>query len=108
MVKRKKHQFHCNNCNSECMIYKKGKAHRVLVCPQCGVLATNPFSLGGLAKGIVKNTPVIGTAYSLAEESGLLGGSSPTKEKPKSEKHIYDSLDKPNKNERYVKMALGG
>ncbi len=28
----------------ECTIYKKGKGHRVLVCPSCGVLATNPIS----------------------------------------------------------------
>lgn len=30
------------------MIYKKGKNHRVLVCPRCGVLATN----GLLSKAI--------------------------------------------------------
>ncbi len=39
--KRAKHQFHCEKCQNECMIYKKGKNHRVLVCPHCGVLATN-------------------------------------------------------------------
>lgn len=26
------------------MIYKQGRKHKVLVCPVCGVLATNPIS----------------------------------------------------------------
>lgn len=50
MVKRKKHSFHCQKCGSECTIYKKGKAHRVLVCPECGVIATNPTVLGKVLK----------------------------------------------------------
>lgn len=48
---RKKANFHCDKCHSACTIYKKGRKHRVLVCPHCGVLATNPFSLSGLATG---------------------------------------------------------
>ena len=50
MAKRIKRQFHCEKCGSGCNIYKKGKNHRVLVCPTCGVLATNPLSLKGIAK----------------------------------------------------------
>ncbi len=46
----KKRQFHCQNCASACEIYKKGKAHRVLVCPSCGVIASNPQVLGKIAK----------------------------------------------------------
>lgn len=41
-MKRRKHQFHCTRCGSGCEIYKKGKGHRVLICPKCGILATNP------------------------------------------------------------------
>ena len=48
MAKRK--SFCCQRCGLPCTIYKKGKGHRVLVCPTCGVLATNPISLD---KGIV-------------------------------------------------------
>jgi len=46
----KKTQFHCNYCESPCEIYKKGKKHKVLVCPQCGVLATNPSVVGKVVK----------------------------------------------------------
>jgi len=51
MKRSKKRQFHCERCASPCEIYKKGKNHRVLVCPRCGVLATNPFSFGKALKG---------------------------------------------------------
>jgi len=49
---KKKHAFHCEKCDSECMIYRKGRAHRVLVCPKCGVLATN-----GKFKDTLKGSP---------------------------------------------------
>jgi len=42
---RKKRQFHCHECGSPTEIYKKGRGHRVLVCPRCGILATNPLPL---------------------------------------------------------------
>jgi len=44
MAKRKR-QFHCEACGQPCEIYRKGKKHRVLVCPACGVIATNPLPL---------------------------------------------------------------
>lgn len=75
----KTHAFHCSKCNSECTIYKKGKKHRVLVCPLCGVLATNPFSaggaLGGAATGATLGSvvPGIGTGVG-AVAGGLIGG----------------------------------
>ncbi len=63
---RKKHQFHCNLCHSACEIYKKGRKHRVLVCPHCGVLATNP-GLGALIGGAVGSIiPGAGTAAGAA------------------------------------------
>lgn len=66
MAKRAKRQFHCERCGNPCEIYKKGKKHRVLVCPQCGVLATNPFSFGkslkGAFRGAVGSIPVVGGA----------------------------------------------
>jgi len=67
MVKRAKHNFHCEKCASECTIYKKGKNHRVLVCPKCGVLATNPFSLGKAIGGIAKTVPFLGQAVGALE-----------------------------------------
>ena len=120
---RKKHPFHCEKCNAECMIYKKGRAHRVFVCPNCGVLATNgKLNLGRAGSGatlgatIGSVVPGLGTAVGGAvggvagAVSGLfdkgdkanVGGASP------KQKIITDSLDKANKGERYVKLALGG
>jgi len=49
-MKQRKHQFHCQFCGLPCDIYKRGKSHRVLVCPKCGVLATNPGTLGKVLK----------------------------------------------------------
>lgn len=60
-MRKQKHTFYCENCQSPCIIYKKGRNHRVLVCPNCGVLATNGMfsSVAGLvgqtAKSKVKN-----------------------------------------------------
>jgi transcription elongation factor Elf1 len=42
---KKKRTFHCNDCGTPCTVYKKGKGHRILVCPKCGVLASNPLPL---------------------------------------------------------------
>lgn len=53
---KKKPSFHCQACGNPCTIYKKGKGHRVLVCPKCGVLATNPTAisrkLGNIIAGL--------------------------------------------------------
>ena len=77
---KRRRQFHCERCGSPCEIYKKGKAHRVLVCPHCGVLATNPISrratgaLSGAATGAALGSvvPVIGTGVG-AVGGGLIG-----------------------------------
>jgi len=70
----KKHPFMCQKCNSECKIYSKGKKHRVFVCPQCGVLATNPFSfkrsLEGAAVGAAAGAPFAG----IGAAPGAIGG----------------------------------
>lgn len=106
-MRTKKRVFHCSKCDSPCEIYKKGKGHRVLVCPQCGIIASNPLPLivgAGMAlakSGLAKKA--------IGAVSGLVGGkneSSP--QSPSRQVIISDSLDKPNKGERYVKMALGG
>lgn len=68
MAKKAKRQFHCQKCNSPCEIYKKGRKHRVFVCPSCGILATNPFSLKGALRGGVGSIPIAG---GILEESGL-------------------------------------
>lgn len=68
MVRKLKHQFHCEKCGSGCTIYRKGKSHRVLVCPNCGVLATNPFSLGKAVLGAAKTLPIAGAVIGAVSE----------------------------------------
>jgi len=68
-MKKKKHQFHCMECNTPLEIYKKGKSHRILFCPSCNkVVAMNPSIFGKIAKGIAKSVPILGTAVSVGEE----------------------------------------
>lgn len=66
IMKRKK--FHCMNCNAELEIYKKGKGHRLLVCPNCGIVANNPGLLKKVARGFAKSVPVLGTAINVIDE----------------------------------------
>ena len=87
MAKRaRKHQFHCEKCGMPCEIYRKGKLHRVLVCPACGVLATNPFSfsraLSGGSTGAAAGSLVAGVgAIPGAIGGAVIGGFSGGKEK---------------------------
>ncbi len=106
-MKKKKHVFHCGVCESPCEIYKKGKSHRVLVCPKCGVIASNPLPLiVGAGMALAKSS--LGKK-AISSVSSLIGGKGDTStQTPSRQVMITDSLDKPNKNERYVKMALGG
>ena len=75
---KKKRSFHCQTCGCACEVYKKGKKHRVLVCPKCGVLATNPFSFGRTASGALLGAeigsivPGVGTAVG-AGVGGVIG-----------------------------------
>jgi len=97
----KKHPFHCENCESECMIYKKGKSHRVLVCPNCGVLATNGKGIiKKVAKGALRGVPFVGdiTAEFLTKDKT----STPLVKSPTFKTQRRDnSLEK-------IKYALGG
>lgn len=76
---RKRRQFHCQKCGVPCEIYHKGRKHRILICPLCGVLATNPFSGSKAASGstfgalLGSVVPGVGTAIGGAA-GGLLGG----------------------------------
>jgi len=70
-VKRKR-QFHCERCGAACEIYKKGKKHRVLVCPTCGVLATNPIS--GRARGALSGAATGATIGSVVPGLGTGAG----------------------------------
>jgi len=84
----KKRQFHCQQCGHACDIYKKGKNHRVLVCPSCGVLATNP-TVGDYARAIF---PIPVSAYE-ASKSLLQGGVKGLKEHAKgSGRRLVDTL----------------
>lgn len=102
-MKKSKHTFHCVKCDNPCSIYKKGKNHRVLVCPTCGILATNPLPLlAGLAAG-----KAIKTGAKLA--AGLVtGNKSKDKKESDVQKIITDSKDKPNMGERIINKELYG
>jgi len=113
MAKRKKRQFHCERCGNPCMIYKKGKAHRVLVCPVHGVIATNPFSLGGAASGaglgatIGSVVPGIGTGIGAAA-GGLIGaftGGDGEKPTPPRDRPVSSPTNRFTTEER-VSLAL--
>jgi len=95
---RKKRQLHCGKCGNAADFYKKGRGHRLLVCPKCGVIASNPLPLAAIAMA----APAI-----LEGAKGLMGGDKKTAQEAGRQKIVTDSLDKPNKAERYVKMALG-
>ena len=102
MMKAKKHVFRCERCGAECMIYKKGKNHRVLVCPTCGVLATN-----GLLKkigGFLGSVPHPGIQITKAAGSLLSG----EEERPASPQPTHRHRSSPLKSLYYVDKALGG
>jgi hypothetical protein len=100
MAKRKR-IFHCERCGNPCTIYKKGKAHRVLVCPQHGVIATNPLPLAVAA--------VAGKA-ALKVGKKVLGKGNPKKEEasatPGRQVLIHDDADKYNQADK-IRLALG-
>lgn len=109
MAKARKHQFHCEKCASPCEIYKKGKNHRVLVCPSCGVLATNPFSLGraisGATTGAAVGSAVPGIGTAAGAVVGALGSGFTGGEK-ESKPTMQTSVNRFTTEER-VKVALG-
>ena len=111
-----KNTFYCENCDSACLIYKKGKSHRVLVCPKCGVLATNGK---GVLKSVAKRATrgVIGEipgASLVMEGLGLAGDikkgmkTSKTAQKAEVQRIVTDSKDKPNQGERIINKVLYG
>lgn len=106
-MRKKKHVFHCERCGDECTIYRKGKSHRVFVCDNCGVLATNgkkkKSKAGKVAKAILKDIPVVGTAVSVAEE--ILSKKEDVPKSSNVQRIIFDSKDKVNPN-YWVEKAL--
>lgn len=116
----KKHPFHCQKCNNVIEIFKKGKKHRIMVCPLCGVIATNPFSLAGAGSGALLGAELGSIVPGIGNVAGaVIGGgigafsSGGSKKKAKSEddgikKVIIDSKDKPNRNERIINRVLYG
>jgi DNA-directed RNA polymerase subunit RPC12/RpoP len=49
--KRKKKGWKCNRCGQSVNIYRKGKKHRIMHCPVCGVIAINPKK-GSMSRAI--------------------------------------------------------
>ena len=110
-----KNTFYCDNCDSPCMIYRKGSRHRVLVCPKCGVLATNGKAGKTLlkrgAKAVLGEIP--GASFimeGVGAVSDIKKGMKTSKSPPLSEKQriITDSADKPNQSERIINKVLYG
>jgi len=116
-MKTSKHSFYCEKCNSPCLIYRKGKNHRVLVCPQCGVLATNGKAklAGKIAKragkailGEVPGASLVMEGLGLAGDikKGLKTGN--TGKGSEVQRIITDSKDKANYGERTINKVLYG
>ncbi len=98
----KKHPFRCGVCNSEVLIYRKGKGHRVMICHECDrILAVN-----GILKPLAKRTlrAVAGEipgASLIMEGAGLVSDLkrnrvNKTEKAPTSGRIVTDSLDKKN------------
>ena len=112
---KRKRQFHCEKCGSPCEIYRKGKKHRVLICPECGVLATNPLPLLGLAASLIPKAVkgAVGFVKKMLSggNSALSPSSSftPTKAEPPASRQVitrrYDNLDKYNSKDK-IDLAL--
>ena len=99
------------------MIYRKGKAHRVLVCPNCGVLATN--GKAGILKKVGKRAVkgVLGEIPGASLIMEGVGAVSDIKKGIKTSRDITpspkqfiktDSADKPNQGERIINKVLYG
>lgn len=83
------------------MIYRKGKNHRVLVCPRCGVLATN----GLLKTGLDIATDFV--PYGGLVKKGLSAvGLNPLDEKEKTSRMASSSSTDRFTTEERVALAL--
>jgi len=103
---RKRRQFHCQECGSACEIYKKGKKHRVLVCPQCGILATNPLPLlAAAAPSLLKGAVGLGKKALGAIGLGKKETAAATTTPSTTIINKYDNLDKYNQKDK-INLAL--
>jgi len=106
-----KNTFYCEKCNHPCMIYKKGKNHRVLVCPDCGVLATNGLAGKGLkrlGKAVIGEVPFAST---LIEGAGFVGDIKRNKKEKKTTSEtpfVKMESGEPSKSERIINQELYG
>ena len=105
---KKRRQFHCNECGAACEIYRKGKRHRVLICPNCGILATNPLPLlAAAAPSLIKGA--VGIGKKALGAVGLMKKSTPTTTTDTPARQVitnrYDNLDKYNSKDK-VELAL--
>jgi hypothetical protein len=111
----------------EILVFRRGK-HKVYVdMVTLQIIAINPksprkkgslgkiASMASLGATIGSVVPGLGTGIGGALGAGLGvvesfvgGGSKEEKSKVPSEKHMYDSLDKPNRSERVINKELYG
>ena len=114
-----KNTFFCDRCDSPCMIYRKGSSHRVLICPKCGVLATNGKGklLGKTivkrgAKALLGEIPgaslIMEGAGAVSDiKKGMKTGQT-SHQVPTTQKIYTDSADVPNQGERIINKELYG
>ncbi len=110
MAKSKKH-IYCQKCGNICNWYKKGKNHRVLVCPKCGILAHNPIPWATIGKIGGSLIPIPGASI-VGEMLGSAVEGASSNEKPAKttistrEKGTRD-LNKLSRNDLIINQELG-
>lgn len=65
---KKKRIINCGICGSPCTWYRKGKRHRLLICPNDGIIASNPLPLAPLLASAA------GFIASKAGKKAVMGG----------------------------------
>lgn len=104
----KKRVIHCGKCESPVQVYKKGKKHRVFVCPSCGIIATNP---GPMAFGLALKA---GRAIPGPTQRGLIAaenlGLIPSEGEAATETTCSTAKGAPRRNLApfYINKALAG
>lgn len=112
MAKKKKRHLNCALCGAEANFYKKGKGHRVLVCNNGHLLATNPIPLLAALAPAIKTAVVSGGAALVGSKIGQAFSKATDKEEePKSVDITIDNKDIPNRlkaDQWYINQALRG
>lgn len=79
---KKRRHINCTRCSGIASWYKKGKGHRVLVCANCGIIASNPIPL--LALAAAAPSIIKGVRSFISKDEGQEAPPSPTQPRPPS------------------------